>query len=104
MPIFASELRHGWKALMGWIIGLIAVCVVLQHFLTDLYGWLWHRGESARDSLFQTFYRARDLYNASNAMAAYPIVEPPRPPTRHSWWSATPISTRVSTSARRTRR
>ena len=33
-------------------LALIAVCVVLQHFLTDLYGWLWHRGESARDSLF----------------------------------------------------
>ncbi|MFV0515446.1 MAG: DUF3772 domain-containing protein [Jhaorihella sp.] len=33
-------------------LALIAVCVVLQHFVTDLYGWLWHHGESARDSLF----------------------------------------------------
>ncbi len=41
---------------------------------------------SSRDSLFQTFYRARDLYTASNKMAVYPIAEPPRPPTRFSLW------------------
>lgn len=36
MPIFASELRHGWKALMGWIIGLIAVCVVYLPFFESI--------------------------------------------------------------------
>ena len=35
---------------------------------------------SARDSLFQTFYRARDVFEASQDMAVYPIVEPPRAP------------------------
>lgn len=44
---------------------------------------------SARDSLFQTFYRARDLYAASNNMSVYPIVEPPRAPTRFSLWGRT---------------
>ena len=39
---------------------------------------------SARDSLFQMFYRARDLYEASNGMTRYPIAEPPRPPVRFS--------------------
>ncbi len=39
---------------------------------------------SARDSLFQTFYRARDLFSASDKMSRYPIVEPPRPPSRFS--------------------
>ena len=42
---------------------------------------------SARDSLFQTFYRARDLHEASQGMTVYPIPEPPRPPTRFSLWS-----------------
>jgi len=37
---------------------------------------------SARDSLFQTFHRARDLYTASQHMARYPIAEPPRAPLR----------------------
>ncbi len=41
---------------------------------------------SARDSLFNTFFRARDLYRASGEMAQYPIVEPPRPPQRFSVW------------------
>jgi len=41
---------------------------------------------SARDSLFQTFYRTRDLYTASNGMTTYPIVEPPRPPVRFTLW------------------
>lgn len=35
---------------------------------------------SARDSLFQTFYRARDVYAASQGMSTYPVVEPPRAP------------------------
>ena len=39
---------------------------------------------SARDSLFQMFYRARDLYAASDKMTRYPIAEPPRPPVRFS--------------------
>ena len=42
---------------------------------------------SARDSLFRTFYRARDLHEASQGMSVYPIAEPPRPPTRFSLWS-----------------
>ena len=39
---------------------------------------------SARDSLFQAFYRARDLHEASRQMNVYPVPEPPRPPTRFS--------------------
>ena len=35
---------------------------------------------TARDSLFQTFFRARDLYEASNRLTQYPIPEPPLPP------------------------
>ena len=42
---------------------------------------------SARDSLFQTFYRARDLHEASQGITLYPIAEPPRPPSRFSLWS-----------------
>jgi len=41
---------------------------------------------TARDSLFQMFYRARDLYAASNNMTTYPILEPPRAPVRFSLW------------------
>lgn len=37
---------------------------------------------TARDSLFQLMYRARDVWNASNGMTEYPILEPPRPPRR----------------------
>ncbi|MDX1546454.1 MAG: hypothetical protein R3247_05680 [Rhodothermales bacterium] len=37
---------------------------------------------SARDSLYQTFFRARDVFEASNALTQYPIPEPPRPPVR----------------------
>ena len=37
---------------------------------------------SARDSLFQTFFRARDLYRASERLTRYPIPEPPLPPVR----------------------
>ncbi|MEM8486921.1 MAG: T9SS type A sorting domain-containing protein [Bacteroidota bacterium] len=43
---------------------------------------------SARDSLFSTFYRARDLYRSSGDMMRYPIVEPPRAPLRFSVWGA----------------
>ncbi len=35
---------------------------------------------SNRDSLFKNFLRARDLFEASNDMTRYPIVEPPRAP------------------------
>ncbi len=42
---------------------------------------------SGRDSLYQMFYRARDVYEASNKMTTYPIVEPPRAPQRFSLWS-----------------
>ncbi|MBX2821035.1 MAG: T9SS type A sorting domain-containing protein [Rhodothermaceae bacterium] len=41
---------------------------------------------SARDSLFQTFMRAQDLFGSSQALNQYPIVEPPRAPTRFSLW------------------
>ena len=41
---------------------------------------------TARDSLFQMFYRARDLYTASNNMTTYPIPEPPRAPVHFSLW------------------
>ncbi|QXD16560.1 hypothetical protein GQ464_006335 [Rhodocaloribacter litoris] len=37
---------------------------------------------TARDSLFQTFFRARDLYAASNRMSRYPIPEAPLAPIR----------------------
>ena len=37
---------------------------------------------TARDSLFQLMYRARDVWEASNGMTEYPIIEPPRPPKR----------------------
>ncbi len=45
---------------------------------------------SARDSLFQTFYRARDAYQASNDMSDYPIAEPPRAPSEFKLWSRPP--------------
>ena len=35
---------------------------------------------TARDSLFKTFQRGFDLYEASANMSTYPIPEPPRPP------------------------
>ena len=35
---------------------------------------------TSRDSMFQMMYRARDVFNASNEMAQYPIVQPPKPP------------------------
>ncbi|CAN0494144.1 unnamed protein product, partial [Laminaria digitata] len=37
---------------------------------------------TARDSMFQFMYRARDVWEASNEMSAYPMIEPPRPPRR----------------------
>ena len=37
---------------------------------------------TARDSMFQFMHRARDVWNASDQMTEYPIVEPPRPPRR----------------------
>ena len=37
---------------------------------------------TARDSLYQFMYRARDVWDASENMMRYPILEPPRPPRR----------------------
>lgn len=37
---------------------------------------------TARDSLFQFMYRARDVWTASKEMTEYPFIEPPRPPRR----------------------
>lgn len=37
---------------------------------------------TARDSLYQTFFRARDLYEASNGLTQYPIPEAPLAPIR----------------------
>ena len=37
---------------------------------------------TVRDSMFQTFFRARDLYEASNGLTQYPISEAPFPPIR----------------------
>jgi len=37
---------------------------------------------TARDSMFQFMYRARDVWRASDGMTKYPIIEPPRPPRR----------------------
>ena len=36
MPIFTHELRHGWKALIGWTIGLISVCVLYLPFFESI--------------------------------------------------------------------
>ena len=33
------------------------------------------------------FYRARDVYEASNNMTTYPMVEPPRAPVKFSLWT-----------------
>lgn len=37
---------------------------------------------TARDSMFKKMYQARRVFEASNNMTTYPIVEPPRPPRR----------------------
>ena len=37
---------------------------------------------TARDSMFQFMYRARDTWNASSDMTEYPILEPPKPPQK----------------------
>lgn len=36
MPILLHELRHGWKALIGWTIGLISVCVLYLPFFESI--------------------------------------------------------------------
>lgn len=36
MPVFINELRHGWKALIGWTLGLAAVCVVYLPFFESI--------------------------------------------------------------------
>ncbi len=35
---------------------------------------------TARDSMYQFMFRARDVWEASEGMTRYPILEPPRPP------------------------
>ena len=40
--------------------------------------WWW----SGRDSLFQTFEKALEVYRNSNGLKTYPFEEPPRPPSR----------------------
>ncbi|MEM8488748.1 MAG: hypothetical protein AAF564_24590 [Bacteroidota bacterium] len=37
---------------------------------------------TARDSLFQMMYRARDVWDASNGFTQYPVLEPPKPPVQ----------------------
>ncbi len=39
---------------------------------------------TARDSMFKKMYQARRVFEASNNMTTYPIVEPPRPPRTFS--------------------
>jgi len=41
---------------------------------------------SARDSLFQTFNRAGNLFAASKSMTVYPVAEPPRAPVQFTVW------------------
>lgn len=36
MPIFLNELRHGWKSLIWWAVGLAAVCVVYLPFFESI--------------------------------------------------------------------
>lgn len=36
MPLFAAELRYGWKALIGWAIGLVVVCLVYLPFFESI--------------------------------------------------------------------
>lgn len=36
MPVFVNELRHGWKSLIGWTIGLVAVCIVYLPFFESI--------------------------------------------------------------------
>ena len=43
---------------------------------------------TARDSMFQFMYRSRDVWEASNGMTRYPMIEPPRPPRRFEVTSA----------------
>ena len=50
---------------------------------------------TSRDSIFQFMYRARDVWEASNSMSEYPIIEPPRPPKR---FEITSLPDRISLS------
>ncbi|HMR49814.1 MAG TPA: ABC transporter permease subunit [Arachnia sp.] len=52
MPIFAAELRHGWKALIGWTLGLVAVCVIYLPFFESIGASM--EMKSMLDSLPQT--------------------------------------------------
>ena len=36
MPIFSAEFRHGWKALIGWALGLLAVGVIYLPFFESI--------------------------------------------------------------------
>lgn len=38
MPLLNAELRHGWKALLGWAIGLLVVGVVYLPFFESIGG------------------------------------------------------------------
>lgn len=51
---------------------------------------------STRDSLFQTFYRARDVFEASNNFTTYPMAEPPRAPLKFSVQSSPPDGVQLS--------
>ncbi len=45
---------------------------------------------SARDSLFGTFYHARDAFEASNKFSVYPVAEPPHAPATFTVQSSPP--------------
>lgn len=36
MPIFANEIKNGWKALIWWVVGLAAVCIVYLPFFESI--------------------------------------------------------------------
>lgn len=36
MPIFANEMRRGWKSLIWWFLGLVAVCLVYLPFFKSM--------------------------------------------------------------------
>ena len=36
MPIFAAEMRHSWRSLLGWALGLAAVCLMYVPFYESM--------------------------------------------------------------------
>lgn len=36
MPIFANELRHGWKSLLWWALGLVLVTLMYVPFYESI--------------------------------------------------------------------